>query len=1080
MAIRFLSSENIAGDIDINLSKNGITYLAVTNTNTGVSANARVQVVGESSQLDLIATSAGYTGVSGWADSGIISTDSGASGGLKLNSQAGGIQLQSATATHVTMNSSGNVGIGDTSPQGKLEVNNRDTATGAALFIKGGEDDLDPVSGQYTGLAFGYGGGDIYNNGAILWEFTTTAANGKLHFAVNPTSGDGTANLSDSKMTILDYGNVGIGTTSPSSKFQVEGAPANGVYLSYLYNSATHNSANGLNVQTSSNNILTYGLRVNTAGDSNALAVMGNGSVGIGTGSPSTKLNVANAGEVIVRSSMTAADGYRGGFEADNQHTGGTIWSMFSTNNSDGYFGGGKYVIANESMGGVDANTTAQFVIDGSGNVGIQNTSPSSFDTWQRQLVVGNGSYDAGITIYHGSGGGNQGAIVFADGNTGTDRYRGIISYNGADEMKFFTSALERIKINDAGNVFISTPITNAFYGLSLTYNNTNTADFTVNQATGQIKFGGVATGYFPTFYSAGTEIMRINSSGNVGIGTTSPATKLNVSSTGTPAFPNASGTTLSSGSRFRLSSIGGPSATLDMGIGISGKSWLQSRDVTDFSINYPFLINPNGGNVGIGTTSPSSKLEIVTAVGADAIRMNYGQSADIFLGFNSINPRILLQDNANIVTHNFQSNGDNYIVGSNVGIGATNPGAKLSVQNTSTAVTSLLLGNNSGSTGDYQQIVFQYSQTDTSYRSAIRSRVQAGGVHGGNLSFWTDQNGTTTLTERMTIDRVGNVGIGTTSPEHKLVAIGTIGFGLNYNGGVYVNDTVTGVDENWGLEVQRTANVDDYNTRLKYYPVSGQSRAAGIYDARNSRFSLYSDTNNNPNIIIPNGNVGIGTTAFAPTVNLQLKMGNMGSGAVGEIYDAVDNVDNSRLIICGGGSGSPQFSMRHYSAAYGFDIWMNVNSPWDTYMDNRQVNSGFIWRNNCNADGSEVILMDLDGNSGAGTLTVKGDIVAYGSPSDKRLKENIKPIESALDKVSKLQGVTFDWKESDSILNIKEDIGFIAQDVQKVIPELVRENEDGMLSMRHQGIAPILLEAIKELKAEIEELKKHKCNCKE
>jgi hypothetical protein len=46
-------------------------------------------------------------------------------------------------------------------------------------------------------------------------------------------------------------------------------------------------------------------------------------------------------------------------------------------------------------------------------------------------------------------------------------------------------------------------------------------------------------------------------------------------------------------------------------------------------------------------------------------------------------------------------------------------------------------------------------------------------------------------------------------------------------------------------------------------------------------------------------------------------------------------------------------------------------------------------------------------------------------------------------------------------------------------MPELVRENKDGMLSMRHQGIAPILLEAIKELKAEIEELKKHSCDCK-
>jgi len=111
-------------------------------------------------------------------------------------------------------------------------------------------------------------------------------------------------------------------------------------------------------------------------------------------------------------------------------------------------------------------------------------------------------------------------------------------------------------------------------------------------------------------------------------------------------------------------------------------------------------------------------------------------------------------------------------------------------------------------------------------------------------------------------------------------------------------------------------------------------------------------------------------------------------------------------------------------------------------------------------------------------SLTVIGDLVAYGTPSDKQYKENIKPIESALDKAMKLQGVTFDWKKSDSILDIKEDIGFIAQDVQEVLPELVRKNENGKLSLRQQGITPILLEAIKELKAEIEELKLNNCNC--
>jgi hypothetical protein len=104
-------------------------------------------------------------------------------------------------------------------------------------------------------------------------------------------------------------------------------------------------------------------------------------------------------------------------------------------------------------------------------------------------------------------------------------------------------------------------------------------------------------------------------------------------------------------------------------------------------------------------------------------------------------------------------------------------------------------------------------------------------------------------------------------------------------------------------------------------------------------------------------------------------------------------------------------------------------------------------------------------------SLTVIGDVVAFGTPSDVSFKENIKPIKNALDKVEKLQGVTFDWKESDSILDIKQDIGFIAQDVQKVLPELVRENDNGKLSLRHQGIISVLTEAIKELSDRVKAL---------
>ena len=125
---------------------------------------------------------------------------------------------------------------------------------------------------------------------------------------------------------------------------------------------------------------------------------------------------------------------------------------------------------------------------------------------------------------------------------------------------------------------------------------------------------------------------------------------------------------------------------------------------------------------------------------------------------------------------------------------------------------------------------------------------------------------------------------------------------------------------------------------------------------------------------------------------------------------------------------------------------------------------------------------------SSSGVLTVSGDVIAYGSPSDAKYKENVKPIKNALDKVMDLEGVSFDWKENNEILDIKEDIGFIAQDVQKVIPELVRENEEGNLSLRYQGLIPVLLEAMKEQQKQIDDLKAQmsacnkrscKCNCK-
>jgi hypothetical protein len=109
-------------------------------------------------------------------------------------------------------------------------------------------------------------------------------------------------------------------------------------------------------------------------------------------------------------------------------------------------------------------------------------------------------------------------------------------------------------------------------------------------------------------------------------------------------------------------------------------------------------------------------------------------------------------------------------------------------------------------------------------------------------------------------------------------------------------------------------------------------------------------------------------------------------------------------------------------------------------------------------------------GTVGADAITATGDIAAanFNSTSDINLKENIRPIENPLNKVLQLNGVEFDWKD-----NQQSSIGVIAQEVEKVFPELVKQGE--VKSVNYNGIIGVLIEAIKELKAEVEELKNTK-----
>lgn len=104
------------------------------------------------------------------------------------------------------------------------------------------------------------------------------------------------------------------------------------------------------------------------------------------------------------------------------------------------------------------------------------------------------------------------------------------------------------------------------------------------------------------------------------------------------------------------------------------------------------------------------------------------------------------------------------------------------------------------------------------------------------------------------------------------------------------------------------------------------------------------------------------------------------------------------------------------------------------------------------------------------GSATLAG---ALTNPSDSRLKTNVNVISSALDKVVKLRGVTFNWDSSKKpSADKKLQYGFIAQEVEKIFPELVTTDSEGFKSLNYIGIVPVLTEAVKELKAENDELK--------
>jgi hypothetical protein len=354
---------------------------------------------------------------------------------------------------------------------------------------------------------------------------------------------------------------------------------------------------------------------------------------------------------------------------------------------------------------------------------------------------------------------------------------------------------------------------------------------------------------------------------------------------------------------------------------------------------------------------------------------------------------------------------------GGNVGIGTTAPASKLHIETTASNPFRMVRGT-----------------TNFGFE-----------IGGGAIGLYDYED----VTYRWYVDSIGNVGIGTTSPDRKLTVVGngTL-FGLQ-------SGTVGGYSE-----MEFTANGVGGAYLFKSsagYSSYGGAGAMNYYNTGSHAF--HSNSVSNILFVTAGGKVGIETTS--PNGKLTIDNGpsniptlTLNSLVSSQYYGNINCYDPYHGIILRGIPAAAtdytvtaQDSMSFYEYGSDFRFYKKTAAP----------------------------VLQLDAQILAGEGRFRGDVVAYYSFSDERLKDDVKPLQNSLDKVLAMQGVSYKWNSGER--KGQSDIGLIAQQVENVVPEVVREktNIDGdtYKSVNYEHLVGVLIEAIKEQQNQIDELKK-------
>ena len=323
--------------------------------------------------------------------------------------------------------------------------------------------------------------------------------------------------------------------------------------------------------------------------------------------------------------------------------------------------------------------------------------------------------------------------------------------------------------------------------------------------------------------------------------------------------------------------------------------------------------------------------------------------------------------------------------------------------------------------------------------QSALTNPVTGTGTSGYHLKF----TGSTTVGNSLIYDNGTNVGIGTTSPSAKL----------------YINNTAS--TSNPALQIASSGSLA--NQIVARFQINGVTNG----------FTMGQDASSNVYYSF-DGMVGIGTAN--PSYKLQVVGGSSFGGAV-RLSSATTDIPN--YTESGWVSYSAPTFRQYIGDGSGYDYRFSIRNSGVDYDRITIKDSGYVGilttspaaplDVNGTIKGSHGYFTDL----GTGTVYSTGGQLTSTNPSDERLKKDIKSYNYGLNEVLQLQPKTYYYKDDEESKLRK--YGFIAQDVQEIMPELIDEfdvEDETYLGLNTDGIYVALVNAIKELKAEIDILK--------